>query len=131
MTASFFVDKKQYIFRSFWDRDECFKMLSLFLRKFKYGITDPDPEDAAVSSVTSATVSSATSGTTTGTVISVDANPDASGNSKRSSTRRSSLPLGTVVSNVTTAEDDGEVDTGALIVVFMGATSLIINLWKL
>lgn len=36
------ADKKHYIFRSFWDRDDCYKMLDLFLKKFKFGLND-DP----------------------------------------------------------------------------------------
>eukprot|EP01031_Cornospumella_fuschlensis_P026986 gene26986-32602_t len=31
------TDKKDYIFRSFWDRDECYKMLTNFLEKFRAG----------------------------------------------------------------------------------------------
>lgn len=31
--------RKEYIFRSFWDRDECFEMLKSFIKKYK-GITN-------------------------------------------------------------------------------------------
>lgn len=31
------LDKKDYIFRSFWDRDDCFRMLTLFHEKFRSG----------------------------------------------------------------------------------------------
>ena len=27
--------RKEYIFRSFWDRDECFEMLKSFIKKYK------------------------------------------------------------------------------------------------
>lgn len=30
-------DKRDYLFRSFWDREDCYRILNAFLDKFKYG----------------------------------------------------------------------------------------------
>ena len=32
-----YLDKKDYVFRSFWDREDCYRILSAFLIKFKGG----------------------------------------------------------------------------------------------
>ena len=32
------LDKKDYVFRSFWDREDCYRILSAFLIKFKGGV---------------------------------------------------------------------------------------------
>lgn len=34
------TDKKDYTFRSFWDRDDCYRILTNFLDKYKYGKDD-------------------------------------------------------------------------------------------
>lgn len=36
------TDKKDYTFRSFWDREDCFRILTAFLNKFR-GITTENP----------------------------------------------------------------------------------------
>jgi len=33
------TDKRDYLFRSFWDREDCYRILNAFLDKFKYGGT--------------------------------------------------------------------------------------------
>jgi len=32
------TDKKDYVFRSFWDREDCYRILTAFLTKFKGGV---------------------------------------------------------------------------------------------
>jgi hypothetical protein len=32
-----YLDKRDYLFRSFWDREDCYRILNAFLDKFKYG----------------------------------------------------------------------------------------------
>lgn len=39
---SYFADKKDYTFRSFWDREDCFRILTAFLSKFR-GLTNETP----------------------------------------------------------------------------------------
>eukprot|EP01038_Epipyxis_sp_PR26KG_P006047 gene6047-8326_t len=41
------TDKKDYLFRSFWDREECFKILEKFLSKFKGILVDQILKDGS------------------------------------------------------------------------------------
>ncbi len=45
-----FSDKKEYTFRSFWDREDCFRILTAFLAKYK-GHSDADRYKVKVSEV--------------------------------------------------------------------------------
>lgn len=69
--------RKEYIFRSFWDRDECFEMLKAFIKKFK-GVPGSTPTTASVSTGSSA-VTSLTTGSTVPAVGSPDSLSTASG----------------------------------------------------
>ena len=115
-------DKKDYIFRSFWDREECYKILNAFLSKYRNGgfenyrkQTASAPtavaEAAAATPAPSSTNSADAAGSTSELIISdgaVSSSAAAAADSVEGSSKRSSVGRPTSASVVS----DDVVDTG-------------------